>query len=255
MHSLASDVERKPLSRRIEFAHRRTRLHVIRDGARVDDLDPNLVERRGERCVSFLLVADMGVEGDVAGRPANTIGAPAAMAASEFDDCGKVFPCHPDRLDAVARLQRRVGDDHGDDVPDMMDFVRRHHRKRFGGSLRAIGIRKRSQTRRIAEAREIAADENRVNTRLRPRRFEVIDAKPGVPIRAAQEGRLELGALNRIGCITAPTRDQAHVLDAFDSLAHSKFGRLHRWAPLVKPFGLGSWSRSQFPNRTSPRRQ
>jgi hypothetical protein len=66
-----------------------------------------------------------------------------------------------------------------------------------------------------------------VNAWRRARRFDVVDAKLRMPVRAAQKNRLEVGFIGRIGGVIPPTADQPNVLDALDALANPEFCRSH----------------------------
>ena len=66
--ALAAGVEGEPAGLRIVFADSGARLHIVRDGSRIDDPDPNRLRGAGKRGVRLFLVADVRVIGDVAGR-------------------------------------------------------------------------------------------------------------------------------------------------------------------------------------------
>ena len=68
MNALAADVERQPAIALVDGGDRAARLHVVRDDAGIDDRDRYDAGGFGEGVVGLCLVANMRVEGDIAGR-------------------------------------------------------------------------------------------------------------------------------------------------------------------------------------------
>ena len=111
------------------------------------------------------------------------------------DGGGQFFPGDADQFGGVARLMRRIGDDHGDDVADMIGLVFRHHRIRLERRLGLIGVGDWSKAGQRPEIAEITGHEDAPDARRRARGFEVLDAEFRMPVWAAQKRRPELGAL------------------------------------------------------------
>ena len=135
----------------IVFADGGTRLHVIGDHARIDNLDANGVRGARECGVCLFSVAYMVVIGDVGGRAGEDERRSGPDGLFHVDGGGKLFPCDADQFGGVASLQRRVGDHHRDDVADVLRFVRRHHRIRLERRLRPVGVGDRSEARQTAQ--------------------------------------------------------------------------------------------------------
>ena len=230
--ALAPGVEQEPAGLRVIFADGGARLHIVGDHSRVDDFDANRVRGAGERLVGLLLVADMGVIGDVAGRAGEDERRSGPERLFHVGDGGKVLPRDADQFGGVARLQNRVGDHHRDDVADVVRLVRRHHRIRLERRLRPVGVGDRSEARQSAEIGEIAGDVNGANARGRARRFDIVDVELRVPVRAAQKNRLQFGPIDRVGGVIALAADQPDVLDALDALTHPEFCRFHIHVPI-----------------------
>ena len=177
--------------------------------------------------VRFLLVADMSIVGDIAGRAGKDERRSGLDGFFHVDGGGKLFPGDADQFGGVARLRRRIGDRHRDDVADMMDLVCRHHRIGLQRRLRPVGVGDRSDTGESAEIGEIARDIDGADARRGARGLDIVDAEFRMPMGTAQKHRPELGALDRVGGVIAAAADQANVLNALDALTHSEFRRFH----------------------------
>ena len=68
MDALAPDVQSEAAGMRIVLSDRSARLHVVGDHARVDNFDADRARRPRECGVGFLLVAEVSVICDIAGR-------------------------------------------------------------------------------------------------------------------------------------------------------------------------------------------
>ena len=79
--------------------------------------------RAGEDRVGLGLVADMRVIGDIAGRAVEHQRRAGLDRRLHVDQGGQRVPIDRERFDGVARLAARVGDDHADDVADMIDLA------------------------------------------------------------------------------------------------------------------------------------
>ena len=142
--ALAPDVEGEAAGLRIVLPDRGAGLHVVGDDARIDNFDSDRPRRLRECGVGFLLVADMIVIGDVVGRAGEDQRRPGPDGLFHVDDRGKLFPSDADQFGGVAPLKRRIGDDHRDDVADMIGLALRHHRIRLQRRPRLVGVRNRS---------------------------------------------------------------------------------------------------------------
>ena len=209
MDALAPGVKREPAGLRVIFADGGARLHIVGDHSRVDDFDANRVRRAGERLIRLLLVADMGVVGDIAGRAGEDERRSRPHGLVHVGDGGKILPCDADQFGGVARLQGRVGHHHRDDVAHVVRFVRRHHRIGLERRVRPVGVADRGEAGQVAEVGDIAGDVNGANAWRRARRFEIVDAKLRMPVGAAQKNRLEFGFIDRIGGVIALPADRA----------------------------------------------
>ena len=221
--ALAPGVEREAAGFRIVFPDGGTRLHVVCDRPRIDDLDPGRVGGRLECGVRFLLVADMSIVGHIAGRAGKDHRRAGLDGFFHVDDGGKLFPRDADQFGGVARLRRRIGDSHRDDVADMMDLVCRHHRIGLERRVRPVGVGDRSDAGERAEFGEIARDIYGADARRGARGLDVLDAEFRMPIGTAQKHRPEFGALDRVRGEIAAAADQANVLNALDALPYPNF--------------------------------
>ena len=137
--------------------------------------------------------------------------------------------CQVTRISSDASRARRVriGDYHRNDIADVVRLVRRHYRIRLERRLGPVGVGDRSEAGHSAEIGEIVGDVNSSNARRGACRFDILDAKLRVPVRAAQKNRFEFGLVDRIGGVITPPAYEANVLEALDALTHAEFCRFH----------------------------
>ena len=169
----------------------------------------------------------MRIVGHIAGRAGKDQRRAGLDGFFHVDDGGKLFPGDADRFGGVARLRRRIGDHHRDDVADMVDLVRRHHRIGLERRVRPVGVGDRSDAGESAEIGEIARDIDGADARRGARGLDVVDAEFRMPMGTAQKDRPEFGSLDRVGGVIAAAADQANVLNPLDALPYPEFRRFH----------------------------
>ena len=101
VHALAAEMQRQSAACGVERPHRSTRLHVVRDDARIDDLYLHRMRGLREDLVGFRLVADMRVEGDVARGAGKDLNRARPKRCARIGDRGKRLPVDRERLCAV----------------------------------------------------------------------------------------------------------------------------------------------------------
>ena len=231
MDALAAKLQRDFARRLIDVGARRARLHVVGDHARVDDLEGRLSRRLGEHSVRLVLIADVGVVGGVGRRAVEHQRRPWAHGFLHVDHRRQDLPIDSESLGGLFCDADGLGDDHRDEVADMIDDAVRHHRIGFERGLRAVGILDRSEARQAAEAGEVHRDVDGAHARHGADGGEIGDLEARVRVRAAHESGLEFGAFGNVGREAALSRDQPHVFHTFHALPGAEFSCAHFHPP------------------------
>ena len=165
MAALTADRQRQMITPRVIFADCGARLHKVGDDARIDDRNLGHGMRPGEGGIRRLLVAERNVEQNVTGVIGPDLRCAILHGVGDANNRGKRRPSDLDRLERVACVLDRIGDNESDGITDMPHLV-----------LRQNGIRRRGeglvrQTELAGQAPEIAdigCSENQGNPRQAP---------------------------------------------------------------------------------------
>ena len=130
MAALTADRQRQMITLRVIFADRGARLHEVGDDARIDDRNFSDRMRPGKGGIRRLLVAERNVEQNVTGVIGPDLRRAILHGVGDTNHRGKRRPSDLDRLDRVARVLDRIGDNESDGIADMPHLVLRQNRIR-----------------------------------------------------------------------------------------------------------------------------
>ena len=222
MAALAADGQRHMIALGVVFADRRTGLHVVDDHTRIDDLHFGRHRRFGEDLIDLLLVADRHVEQHVAGMLLPDLRCALADGIRHAIDRGQRLPIDLDRLDGIACLLDRRGNDKGDGIADMAHFPRSKDRiVRAGEGM----IFKIEQARQAAEILRVFRSQDGRNAR-HGARSTGIDGEGGMGMRRTQHERMERRWRVIVG-IAATAPNQRIVFLAQDALSDTELDGSH----------------------------
>ncbi len=223
---LAGGVEREIARGGIELAHRRARLHRIRDQSIIEQIEPDHFRGGGEGRIDQRLVAEMPVIALVIGHIVMHPRRAGRDGVAHVGDGGQIGQVQDQKLRRVLRLLAGLGDHHRDRVADMAHLADRQHRMRRLGHRAAVLVVDLPAAGQAADllGRQIGAGEHRHHTGGRRSRAGVdpVDARVR-PVGALDVGIELARAVDVVGIMTAPAQEPNILLaadrgtDAFES--------------------------------------
>ena len=234
MAALAADRQGQMIVPGVVFGDRGARFHEIGHDARIDDRDFGDRMRFGECRLGRLLVADRNVEQHVAGMIGPNLRRALLHGIGEADHRRQRRPFDVDRLDRVAGVVDRVGDDEGDGVADMAHFILRQDR--IGRTGERIDF-KVEQARQVAETADIGRRQNHADAR-KPTGLADIDRELRMRMRRTQHQRMHRRLRRDVVGIAALAANERIVFLAAHALTDAKLdGSCHRISNCGRYFG------------------
>ena len=223
MAALAADRQRQMIAPGIVFADHRARFHEIGDDARIDDRYFGDRMRFRERRLGRLLVADRHVEQHVAGMLGPDLRRPLLDRMEDADHRRQRRPVDLDRLDRIARLIDRFGDDKRHGVADMAHLVPRQDRIGRAGERIDFQI---EQARQIAEILDVLGGQDRRHAG-QAAGAGGIDGEFRMRVRRAQHQRMQRRLRREIVGVAALAANERIVFLAQHALTDAEFDGSH----------------------------
>ena len=219
MAALAADGQRQVIPLGVVFADGGAGFHEACDHTRIDDRDFRHRMGLGERLVGCLLVADRHIEQDVAGVLGPHLRRAFLHRIGDAGHRGQRRPLHLDRLDRVAGVVDRIGNDKGDSIAHMTHLAIGQDRVRRPGEGIYFQV---EQTREIAEILDVGGRQDRSDAGKAACAAR-IDGEFRVRVRRAQHQRMHRRLRRVVIGVAAMAADQCVVLFAKHALTDAEF--------------------------------
>jgi hypothetical protein len=218
MTALAAYGQRQAIRGNVVIGDDRSRFHEIGDDARIDDRDLGHRMRARKRLLGRSLVADLGIEQQVAGVIRPDLRRVLAERRDGADRGRQRLPVHLDRLDRIPRPFDGFGNDERHGVTDMADLVTREDRirRRGEGVVREI-----EQARQPAQFGRVVGREDRRHAGQVPRRGH-IDGEPRMGVRRAQHQCVQRLLRQEIGRVMPFAANQRVVFLAANTVTDAE---------------------------------
>ncbi len=220
--ALAADGERVAIA--IVLGDDAAGVEIVGDQPLIDQRDFHLVCRLGEGAARGFLIADGGLESEIARPIRPDLRGAGFERRHGADHVRQRLPVDGDGLGGVFGLGERVGNDEGNGVADVADDIARQNRIRRHDDRHVGDHARRRQRSKIGH---VLGCQQQPHAGHRPYFTEVADAESRVRVRRAQHDRVQTSGRREVGDVVSGAAQQRGVLLARQCLAEAEFHRRH----------------------------